>query len=35
LVADNQAQIAEQFGLTEREIRQIEQEGMDKGWPPL
>jgi hypothetical protein len=34
-VLQSRAWVAEQFGLTERELRQIEREGMGKGWPPL
>jgi HEAT repeat protein len=34
-VLQSRALVAEQFGLTERELRQIEREGTDKGWPPL
>jgi hypothetical protein len=34
-VLQSRALVAEQFGLTERELRRIEREGEDKGWPPL
>ncbi len=27
--------IAERFGLTEGQVRQIEREGLDRLWPPL
>jgi hypothetical protein len=27
--------MAERFGLTERQVRTIEQEGLDGEWPPL
>jgi hypothetical protein len=27
--------IAEQFGITEETLQQIEREGLDKDWPPL
>jgi hypothetical protein len=27
--------IAERFGLTEGQVREIEQEGLDHEWPPL
>jgi hypothetical protein len=27
--------IAERFGVTEGQVRKIEREGLDKGWPPL
>jgi len=26
---------AERFGLSEQQVRQIEREGLDGGWPPL
>ena len=28
-------EVAERFGITDREVRRIEQEGLDAGWPPL
>jgi hypothetical protein len=28
-------EVAERFGLSDREVRRIEQEGIDTGWPPL
>jgi hypothetical protein len=28
-------EVAEKFGLTDREVRRIEEEGIDGGWPPL
>ena len=28
-------EVAEQFGITDREVRRIEEEGLDGGWPPL
>jgi len=28
-------EVAERFGITDREVRQIEEEGIDGGWPPL
>ena len=34
-VAESQQVIAEQLGLTERLVRRIEQEGLEKDWPPL
>ena len=34
-VAQSRQLIMERFGITERQIRQIEDEGMVKGWPPL
>lgn len=27
--------VAERFGLTEQQVRKIEQEGLDGEWPPL
>jgi DNA-directed RNA polymerase sigma subunit (sigma70/sigma32) len=27
--------IAERFGVSEHQVRQIEREGLDNGWPPL
>ncbi len=27
--------VAETFGLTDRQVRQIEAEGLEAGWPPL
>ncbi len=34
-VARSRRLIAERFGLTEGQVRQIEQEGLDHEWPPL
>jgi hypothetical protein len=34
-VAQSRQQVAEQFGVSENEIRQIEREGLDQQWPPL
>ena len=34
-VARSRRVIAERFGLTEGQVRQIEQEGLDHEWPPL
>jgi DNA-directed RNA polymerase sigma subunit (sigma70/sigma32) len=34
-VALSRKDVAEQFGITDREVRQIEREGLDGGWPPL
>jgi hypothetical protein len=28
-------EVAERFGLSDREVRRIEEEGLDVGWPPL
>ena len=34
-VAQSRAAIAERFGVAEGQIRDIEREGLDHGWPPL
>jgi hypothetical protein len=34
-VAESRRMVCEQFGLTVEQVRQIEREGMDRGWPPL
>jgi hypothetical protein len=34
-VAESRKQIAERFGVTESQIRQIEREGLEEEWPPL
>ena len=34
-VAESRAAIGERYGLTEAQIRRIEEEGMDNEWPPL
>jgi len=34
-VSESRKAIAEQFGLTESQVRQIEREGLDNDWPPL
>jgi hypothetical protein len=34
VVASRKA-VAERFGISERQIKRIEQEGLDKEWPPL
>jgi len=34
-VAQSRKFIAEKFGVTEGQVRQIEQEGLDHQWPPL
>jgi hypothetical protein len=34
-VSQSRKFIAERFGVTETEIRQIEREGLDSQWPPL
>ena len=34
-VVRSRKEVAERFGITDREVRQIEEEGIDGGWPPL
>jgi len=34
-VAQSRKLIAERFGVTDTQLRQIEREGLDKEWPPL
>jgi hypothetical protein len=34
-VSQSRKLVAEQFGVTEGQIRQIEREGLDQQWPPL
>ena len=34
-VAQSRRLVARQFGVSERQIRDIEQEGLDEQWPPL
>jgi hypothetical protein len=34
-VAQSRRLVAERFGLSERQVREIEQEGLDRQWPPL
>jgi hypothetical protein len=34
-VAQSRLSVAGQFSLSDRQIRQIEREGLDKQWPPL
>jgi hypothetical protein len=34
-VAQSRKVIAERFGVSENQVRQIEREGLDNGWPPL
>jgi hypothetical protein len=34
-VSKTRSQIARQYTLTERQLRRIEEEGIEKGWPPL
>ncbi|HEX4608520.1 MAG TPA: hypothetical protein VH092_09965 [Urbifossiella sp.] len=34
-VAPSRAAVAERFGVSEDEVRDIEREGLARGWPPL
>jgi hypothetical protein len=34
-VADSRKHVAKQFNISERQVRQIEHEGIDNEWPPL
>ncbi len=34
-VSQSRKFVAERFGVTENQVRQIEQEGLDQQWPPL
>ena len=34
-VADSKKRIMEQFHVTENQLRQIQEEGIEKEWPPL
>ncbi len=34
-VAESRALVADRFGISESQIRQIEREGLDLQWPPL
>ncbi len=34
-VAQSRQYVAERFGLSAQQVRQIEREGLDNGWPPL
>jgi hypothetical protein len=34
-VADSRRSVAEKFGITENQVRRIEQEGLANEWPPL
>jgi DNA-directed RNA polymerase sigma subunit (sigma70/sigma32) len=33
--AESRKVVAERFGVSEDQVRQIEREGLDNGWPPL
>jgi hypothetical protein len=34
-VEQSRREVAERFGVSEKQVRAIEREGLDKGWPPL
>jgi hypothetical protein len=34
-VSQSRKLVAEQFGVTENEVRHIEREGLERKWPPL
>lgn len=34
-VAESRRYVAERFGVTEGQVRQVEREGMENDWPPL
>jgi ribonuclease HII len=34
-VAESRTAMAKRFGITEDQVRQIEEEGVDQEWPPL
>jgi hypothetical protein len=34
-VAESRERVAQQFSVSEQEVRRVEREGLDKGWPPL
>lgn len=34
-VLQSRKNIAKEFGITEREVKKIEEEGIDGNWPPL
>jgi transposase-like protein len=34
-VVQSRKEIAERFGISDRQLRRIEQEGVDSDWPPL
>jgi hypothetical protein len=34
-VVQSRQHVAERFGLTDAQVRQIEREGVDQQWPPL
>jgi len=34
-VAQSRVLVSEKFGINENQVRDIEREGLDNGWPPL
>jgi hypothetical protein len=34
-VAESRAHVSKQFDITDAQLRQIEEEGLEKEWPPL
>ena len=34
-VAQSRKEVAQRFGISDRQLRRIEQEGVDADWPPL
>ncbi len=34
-VEQSRKEVAERFGVSESQVRTIEREGLDEGWPPL
>jgi DNA-directed RNA polymerase sigma subunit (sigma70/sigma32) len=34
-ISETIQQVAEQFGISEKEVRKIEDEGIEREWPPL
>lgn len=34
-VVQSRKLVAEKFGITDRQLQQIERDGLDNGWPPL
>jgi hypothetical protein len=34
-VPDSRAEVARQYDLSEADVKAIEREGLEKGWPPL
>jgi hypothetical protein len=34
-LAESRREVAQRFGVSEADVRAIEREGLDRGWPPL